>query len=91
MSTVPPERSPLPIGRALRHAAPEVYQMHEYVTKVATVLHKAMKARDRKQIKSYRCSLTSAILQMSEVVTRTVQAQRRDPSLVEEFMQDIDR
>jgi hypothetical protein len=90
MSTVPSERSPPPSGRALWHAAPEVYQMHEYITNVATVLHQAMKARDRKQIKSYRRTLTSAILRMREVVTRTVQAQLWDPSLVEEFMQDID-
>ncbi len=46
--------------------------------------------RDEKQIKSYRRSLRSAMVRMKEVATRTVQSQRWDPSLVAEFMQDVD-
>jgi hypothetical protein len=45
-STVPPEFSPPASGHALRHAAPEVYQMHEYVTNVAMVLHQAIEVMD---------------------------------------------
>jgi hypothetical protein len=46
--------------------------------------------RDEKQIKSYRRSLRSAMVRMKEVATRTVQSQKWDPSLVAEFMQDVD-
>jgi hypothetical protein len=53
-------------------------------------LRQAIEMRDEKQIKSYRRALTSAMLRMKEVVTRAVQSRRWDPSLVAEFMQDVD-
>jgi hypothetical protein len=64
--------------------------MHDYITNVDTALHQAKEIKDRKLIKSCRRSLKAAILRMKEFATRTVQAQRWDPSLVAEFMQDVD-
>jgi hypothetical protein len=84
------KRPPPPSGRALRHAAPEINQTHGYFTNVAAALRQAIEVRDEKQIKSYRRSMRSAIVQMKEVATRTVQSQKWDPSLVAEFMQDVD-
>jgi hypothetical protein len=84
------KRLPPPSGRALRHAVPEIDQLPEYIASVASALHRAIEAKDGKMIKSYRRSLKAAIPRMREVVTPTVQAQRWDPSLVEEFMQDVD-
>jgi hypothetical protein len=84
------KRPPPPSERALRHAAPEIDQTHGYITDVAAALRQAIEVRDEKQIKSYRRSLRSAMVRMKEVATRTVQSQRWDPSLVAEFMQDVD-
>jgi uncharacterized protein YoxC len=64
--------------------------MHDHITNVATALHQAIEIKDRKLIKSYRRSLKAVILLMKEFATQTVQAQRWDPSLVAEFMQDVD-
>jgi hypothetical protein len=89
-SAVPPERWPPPSGNAIRHAALEVDQVHDYLTDKAMALRQAIEMRDEKQIKSYRRALTSAMLRMKEVVTRAVQSRRWDPSLVAEFMQDVD-
>ncbi len=79
-----------PSGRALWHAAPEINQTHGYIADVAAALRQAIEVRDEKQIKSYRRSLRSAMVRMKEVATRTVQSQKWDPSLVAEFMQDVD-
>ncbi len=80
------------LGRlcALRHAAPEIDQTHGYIADVAAALRQAIEVRDEKLIKSYRRSLRSAMVRMKEVATRTVQSQKWDPSLVAEFMQDVD-
>jgi hypothetical protein len=64
--------------------------MHDSITNVASSLYQAIEMKDSKLIKSYRRILKVAVLRMKEVPTRTVQAQRRDPSLVAEFMQDVD-
>ncbi len=74
-SAVPPERWPPPSGNAIRHAALEVDQVHDYLTDKAMALRQAIEMRDEKQIKSYRRALTSAMLRMKEVVTRAVQSQ----------------
>jgi hypothetical protein len=76
----------------LRHAAPEIDQTHgyRYIADVAAALRQAIEVRDEKQVKSYRRSLRSAMVRMKEVATRTVQSQKWDPSLVAEFMQDVD-
>ena len=84
------KRPPPPRGRALRHAAPEIDQTHGYIADVAAALRQAIEVRDEKLIKSYRRSLRSAMVRMKEVATRTVQSQKWDPSLVAEFMQDVD-
>jgi hypothetical protein len=84
------KRPPPPSGHALRHAAPEIDQTHGYIADVAAALCKAIEVRDEKQIKSYRCSLRSAMVWTKEVATRTEQSQRWDPILVAEFMQDVD-
>ncbi len=84
------KRPPPPSGRALRHAAPEIDQTHGYIADVAAALRQAIEVRDEKQIESYRRSLISAMVRMKKVVTWTVQSQKLDPSLVAEFMQDVD-
>jgi hypothetical protein len=57
-------RPPMPSGLELRHAVPEIDQMHEYIANVASALYQAIEAKDGKIIKSYRLSLKAAIPRM---------------------------
>jgi hypothetical protein len=83
-------RPPPPCGRALRLAAPIIDLTQGYIADLAAVLRQAVEMRNERQIRSYKHTLSKAMVRSKEVITQTAQTQGWDLSLVTSFMEDTD-
>jgi hypothetical protein len=84
------KRPPPSCGRALRLAAPIIDLTQGYIADLSAILRQAVEMRNERQIRSYKHTLSKAMVHSKEAVAKTAQTQGWDLSLVTSFMEDTD-
>jgi hypothetical protein len=77
-------------GRTLRGAESEVEQMHNYISRIGTNLHKAIRNRGTDLIRSYRRALNLGIARAHEAANREADATGWDPVAVDGMLQEVE-
>jgi hypothetical protein len=77
-------------GRTLLGAESEVEQMHNYISRIGTNLHEAIRNRDADVIRSYRRALNSGIARAHEAANREADTRGWDPVAVDGMLQEVE-
>ncbi len=68
----------------------EVEQMHTYISRIGTNLHKAIGNHDADLIRSYRRALNSGIVRAQEAANREADTRGWDPVTVDGMLQEVE-
>ncbi len=79
-----------PSGMTLRGAESEVEQMHNYISRIGTYLHEAIRNRNANLIRSNRRALNSGIACKHEAANREADARGGDPFAVDSMLQEVE-
>jgi hypothetical protein len=82
-------RPPPSCGRTVRLPDPIIHQ-HRYIADLSAILRQAVEMRNERQIRSYKHTLSEAMVRSKEAIIRTAQTQRWDPGLVTYLVEDTD-
>jgi hypothetical protein len=77
-------------GRTLRGVGFEVEQMHTYISRIGTNLHKAIGNHNADLIRSYRRALNSGIARAQEAANREADTRGWDPVAVDGMVQEVE-
>ncbi len=77
-------------GRTLRGVGSEVEQMHTYISRIGTNLHKAIGNHNADLIRSYRRALNSGIARAQEAANREADTRGWDPVAVDGMVQEVE-
>jgi hypothetical protein len=82
-------RPPPSCGRTVRLPDPIIHQ-HRYIADLSAILRQAVEMRNERQIRSYKHTLSEAMVRSKKAIIRTAQTQRWDPGLVTYLVEDTD-